>query len=374
MRGCLRFIISLFGLVLLIGGVVTLFLARGPQLFTEERTLGGASTTQQQVASEAFGGVYDAQNLPDLPVTIDGQASSTNILNAAPEIEQDALADVSTMDEQEAQAVQDVIINQQETIAEVQTFAVDVQDASIASQSVQTNAVVDEKTEVEVVPLEVSAANIANTTGQGGAGGTTAAVEQRVVELEWAENFRVGGAESVRLTLKTLDGGQLEIVPEFEDNAIIATPILITDRYDTHFANFTVRLVAPDFEVVPVSQETQILERSQEGTWRWSLDVPEETGRYVITIGIDLIWTPRPNSGQAQLAPQTIWGQALKVDVNYVFGSVTVPQASLLGSVLAGLGFISQLPLLGEILSGVWRFMFGGSKKKSQPTQQKRRR
>ncbi|HLA42615.1 MAG TPA: hypothetical protein VJZ27_04220, partial [Aggregatilineales bacterium] len=263
-----------------------------------------------------------------------------------------------------------VTTTQAEVASQVQNFTVQTsEDFTVAQQSMQQNAVIDKSTEVELIPLEVATFD-APQNGQGGAG-TAGIVEQRLVELEWPDSFRVGGSGSVRLTLRALPSGQVEVVPEIQDNAILATPILLTDRYDTHDANFTARLVAPDFEVEAITPAAQILGRGEEGTWRWSLKAPDNSGAYAMTLGIDVTWIPKPGSGQAQIDPRPIWGQAVQVEANYVFGSITVPQASLGGSVIAALGFIMQIPLLSEVLEMLWGFLFGRKKKQTQKTRRR---
>lgn len=192
--------------------------------------------------------------------------------------------------------------------------------------------------------------------------------EQRLIELEWPSSFAVGGSGAVRLTLKALPGGQIQVTPEIPNNAVLATPILINDRYDTHTARFTARLSAPAFNNVeattPLSQD---LNRGQQATWRWSLGSPGNSGQHVITLGLEVTWIPRPNMGGSQIGPIPIWGQALQVETNYVFGNITVPQASTAGTVLAAAGFLIQIPFLGEILS----FLTGGNRRKKQKQQKK---
>lgn len=371
--GCLKYMIGLIGLAMLIAGGALVFISLGPQLFgTQTRELGGASITQMQVASDAFSGTYDAANLPDLPVTVDGERLSTNSINAQPALESPALSDISNLDSTESDAAAELNTEQTTTITELQDFgALSAEDAQVASGSIMTNAALNADTEVEVVPLNIAPPAPSSPSGQGGASGV-GRVEQRLVELEWPENFRVGGSGAVRLTLKALPDGQIEVVPEVEDNAVLATPILLTDRYDTHNAQFTARLVAPAFDVEATTPSTQTLTRGESGTWRWSLGSPDNSGRFVLTLGIDVVWTPK-NPADTTIGPRPIWGQALQVDANYVFGEFTVPQASTVGGALAFAGFLSQIPLLGEIMGFFWRLLFGRHKPQKKQRNQGRR-
>lgn len=328
-----KFMLGLAGLVIFIAGLVVLFLAWSPRFLTETRELGGASTTQQIVALDAAGAPYTAENLPDLPVTLDGQAVTSNSINAQPVLEGAALGDVSGLDAPEAAAVETLNSDQQ-----------------VGGQ----NLVINKTTEVEVVPLNVASVSPVDLTGQGGAG-IVGRVEQRTVTLEFPRSLRVGGSGSIKLTLKALASGQLGAVPEIPNNAVIATPILLTDYYDTHTAAFTASLSAPDLQTEALTPATQILERGGEGVWRWSIDAPDKAGSSVLIFNISVLWMPRSSGVASQLGPLSIWGQAVQIDTDYVFGSITVPQASLLGSLLAVVGFVGQSPLLLNVLGFLWR-------------------
>lgn len=378
--GCFRFIAGLLGVILLVVGLVGVGVAQAPEFFNfyrEVRELGGATTTLKEIADNSFGTSFSREVPPDLPVVVDGETSTTNIINAQPELEAPALEVLSSagtdasVQEFEAQ-VAEVQIEAQSITVEQQP-ELSVEESQVVQQSLAENVVLDNKIEVAVVPLAVSSAVAApNTSGQGGAGGI-AGYEQRTVELEWPRSFRVGGSGTVVLTLKALPSGGVEAVAEIKDNQVIATPILITDFYDTHNARYSARLVAPDFDVETLTPQTQQLGRGEEGTWRWSLDAPGNSGSFVINLVINLEWQPKPNTNVQTIPARNIWGQALQVDVNFVFGSITVPQASTAGTALAVVGFAMQIPLLGEILGGVRNLLFGRRRKQPQTSRSRRR-
>ncbi|NDJ87388.1 MAG: hypothetical protein GYB66_16035 [Chloroflexi bacterium] len=218
------------------------------------------------------------------------------------------------------------------------------------------NAPLTENAEVEV--QTESAEPLPEGPAGGGQGGAFEPIEQRVVDLEWPEEFRVGETGAIRLTLKPLPEGGFEVAsPEIETNKIISTPITLVDCYDAYDARVTARLVAPDaFEIEDNATETIPLSRGQEASWRWSL-TPDESGSFVITVSLTMDWslkpgaTPPPNSCQSLATDRfTFWGQSVQVEANQVFGFITIPQASILGGVLAVLGFVGELPLLSEIL------------------------
>lgn len=359
---CLRTIFGFIGFTLLTVGIAALFLARLPQTLNREiRELGGATTTIKEIADSSFGTDFTQENQPDLPLMVDGEALTTNTVGAAPELEQAVLEEISTADTAEQEFQVEVAEVQAEAVTAVQEIqpGLTSEEIQIVQDAVTSeNTTLNNDIEVELVPLNVQAVTTPNNSGQGGAG-AIAGYEQRTVELEWPRSFRVGGTGTVVVTLKALPTGGIEAVAEIAENQVIATPILISDNYNTHTARYTARLVAPDFTVDnSLTPQTQTLGRGEEGTWRWSLKAPDNSGAFVINIVINLEWQPK-QAGVQPIAAKNIWGQALQVDVNYVFGEITVPQASTLGTALAVVGFAIQIPLLAEILGALRKLLFG---------------
>jgi len=344
-----RLIFTFIGLVILVAGGALLWVSIGPQP-KEERTTGGVLTTQAEIA---------AQNLqaapgtgPDLGVISDQGPGSTNSIGAQPEIASDALEDVATLDTAEAEALPQVA----------------------AAPDMTTDVILDNQTDVAVAPLNLGeVAPMTTPDGQGGATTPAGFYEQRVVEMEWPRSFRVGGASSIRVTLKVLADGSLQPVAEVAENEVLATPILITDRYDTHNATVTATLSAPDFTVEAVNDETQPMERGQQVEWRWTLEA-NKGQRSVIALGIRINWQPKPGTVDSPTSAN-IWGQSLQADVDYVFGGLTVPQASALGTALAVLGFVAQFPLALKVLQMVRDIVFGRSRRtRSRRSSTSRRR
>lgn len=208
-------------------------------------------------------------------------------------------------------------------------------------------------------PLALQAAAAAAEETRGGPVVPTT-FEQRVVELEWPSEFRAGGSGAVRLKLKPLEDGSLQPVAEIADNEIVATPIQIADRYDTHNVTVTATLSAPDFRIEALNSAQQALERGRDVEWRWTLS-PDGTGRSVIVVGLTAQWDAK--SGDEPGWSASLWGQALQVDVNYVFGLITVPQASIAGTVLAVLGFVAEIPLIDAVFEVFGKVLFGGRRR-----------
>jgi hypothetical protein len=195
-----------------------------------------------------------------------------------------------------------------------------------------------------------------------------------VVEVEWPDQFQVGRGGLVRIKLKMLDGGALQPVAEIADNEILATPILITDRYDTHNAFVTSNLSAPDFSVQATSPLRQQLQRGGEAEWRYTLR-SNSSQRSVISIGLTISWDSIDPATLPGPQNVPIWGQTLAVDVNYVFGLITVPQASIAGTALAVVGFLAEAPLLGTFLDYfLERLLKGGDRREKKQRRSRRSR
>ena len=294
-----KFLSVVIGIGLLVAAAAILWIARGPQP-TEERTTGGVLYTQAEMAA----------NVGSMEAVSDTTAGTMNV-PVRPELSAEASADLQSVDTMEAAAAP-MTVGESDSVS-----------TAVASTDLTTDIVLETDTAVEVTPLSTSTGSL-SADGQGGMSTLDAtAYEQRVVELEWPSEFRVGRSGSLRIKLKMLDGGALQPVAEVDDNEVLATPILITDRYDTHNAFVSATLSAPDFDVDWVSPVTQSLTKGGEAEWRWTLK-SDSAQTSVISLGLMLSWEAKP--GQLP-GPQNvaIWGQAVQVDVNYVFGMITVP-------------------------------------------------
>ncbi len=364
MRCLFTMIITLLGIASLAAGGFLLYTSFVDTPDTRVDTLGGASQTQRTVAVEST----ESGGQIDLPVVIDGGEQRANNIGTV-ELSQADVDDLtSALDSAENAAVQDVGVVEEGLQTEISSQAAiadaDIVDASrLDTNVVLENEVLNLDTQVEVRSINVTTSSDGGgrreeSAGQGGSGGVGATIEQRVVEFEWPEEFRTGEAGSIRLTLKALPSGGLEVSSaEIPTNAVIATPVLMTDCYDAYDATVTATIIAPSFEVEETGEASQPLTRGSEVTWRWSLSADKE-GTYIITMAINLDWQPKigvpqesPLCSALAQSPFSLWGQSVQVDVNRVLGLITIQQASVAGTVLAVVGFIAELPFMGEIFS-----------------------
>lgn len=333
----------LVGFVLLAAAFTILWVARGP-LPTEARITGGILYTQAEIAPQAQTG-----GMPELNAITD-TASGAMSVPIRPQLGGAALSDLAQTDAAE-QAEGGRVANEVAT------------GAAQAGVPLTTDVLLDDATGVTVV----AAPQVAGAPAPEGAGGmevTAGGYEQRVVELEWPAQFQVGRAGLVRVRLKMLDSGALQPVAEIADNEVMATPILLTDRYATHDAFVTATIVAPDFKVEAVSPAMQPLQRGGEIEWRWMLTA-DRAGKVVISLGLAISWQPKPGQPPGP-TNVPIWGQALQVEANYVFGLFTVPQSSVAGTVLAVLGVVAEIPLLEKFLGLFWRILFGRRRRRDR--------
>lgn len=345
-----KFFTVILGLILLAAAAAILWVARGPQP-TEARTTGGILYTQAEVATQTA-------SMAPLSAVTDTQSGALNV-PVSPELSMETAQDLQSLDDAEMR-------DAPQTVLEVES-APEV----TASTALTTDIVLGADTGVAVTPL-TGDATVSGLDGQGGQLLSTTGYEQRVVELEWPRQFRVGRSGVVRITLKMLENGTLQPVAEIADNEVLATPILITDRYATHNAFVTATIAAPDFTVEWVTPATQPLAKGDPVEWRWTLESGSAQSS-VIALGLNISWEAKPgNPPGPQNVP--IWGQAVQVDVNYVFGTITVPQASIVSTVLGVLGAIAQYPLLEKVLEITLDVLFGRERRRQRPRTTRNRR
>lgn len=344
-----KFLTVLMGMAVLLVAVAILWVARGPQPTVQQIT-GGVLYTQQEIAAQI---AETGQTTLETVVDVQG---ATNLVPLQPALSQQAVDELQT-------APGMPVGGAPLTLGQVEA----VPQGEIAYT---TDLVLTDEVPLMIAPISATAGVTAD--GVGGAAGTAAGYEQRVVELEWPREFQVGRSAALRITLKMLTGGALQPVAEIAGNEVLATPILITDRYATHDAFVTAALVAPDFDVIAVSPLTQQLFPGADLSWRWTLET-DSAQTSVITLGLNVSWQPKPgNPPGPQNVP--IWGQAVQTESQYVFGLITVPQASYLGTGLAVLGFIAQYPLLAKLLEISLDILFARWRRREKQTRTTRRR
>lgn len=355
MRILRNLLFMIVGGVLLVVAAAVLWTAHGPQA-TDEVTTGGIGYTQAELSAGASTEVMLDQGFAmEMPVELSAAAQS----------------DLASLDAQESAELPETT----DTVAPAGVTSFSTMSEGEPTVSLTSDVVLDSDSAVTVAP--VSTAFTGTPDGQGGAAGTATGYEQRVVELEWPSEFQVGRASTLRIKLKMLSSGALQPVAEIADNEILATPILIdATQYAAYDAYVQAVVSAPDFSVSTTNLAPQKLEPGGEVEWRYTLKSSNSRSA-VILVGLNLSWNSKVDGGKPGPQNVAIFGQTLQVEVNYVFGLITVPQASIAGTGLAIVGFLAEAPLLSTILETVWGMVFGGDRRRrrrEREEEKKRRR
>lgn len=317
----------MIGFIFLVGAGAILWETDLRSLPTNEVVTGGVLYTQPEIAALAQGNAA-----PALEASTDF-GTGYEVQAAVPVIQ----GDLASTDADEAAAAPERVPN---------------------ATGLTNDVVLDTGTEVVIPPAApVGATPGEAADGSGGMGDSFVGYEQRLVELEWPEEFRTGEAGSVRVKLRMLGDGSIQPVAEIASNAVVGTPILLTSRYGTHDAFGRAQILAPDFSIKTISQSEQQFGPGEEPEWRWTLE-STKTGSKVIQITLYVIWRPKPGTVGQTIEAQ-LWGQSVGVEVNSVLGFITIPQASWAGRALAVVGFVAQIPLLEKFLEAVWYILFG---------------
>lgn len=227
-----------------------------------------------------------------------------------------------------------------------------------------TNETYAEGEVVATSPRSNGISGFGATDGQGG-GASVPGIERRNIEFEYPESFREGESGIVRVRLTE---GQISISPEIEGNAVIPDSTFLFTRFDTHDGTVTATIEAPNFDVSSPSVTKPFI-KGVDNEWSWTLE-PKKTGESTIRVSISVAWTPKPGIQNIVAIPPTeIWTGNAKTEVNQVLGIISIPNASVAGTVLAVLGIFAQSPNILDIISFVLGF-----RKDKQATQKTRQR
>ncbi len=173
----------------------------------------------------------------------------------------------------------------------------------------------------------------------------TQVVEQRVVEVEWPPEMRLGGSDLVRLSLIPA-ADAVEVVTEFEDHTTITQPVRI-DRPPGFDLSAIARLDASGFEVSPESEQVQALTAGTTANFRWTVR-PRDAGQHRIALTVRLRWTPQPGNNQPE-RETALYDRGFTIQVNALLGLTTreLAAAGLIGLVF---GSTLSLPLAAHAL------------------------
>ncbi|MGH2523963.1 MAG: hypothetical protein ACRDH2_15765, partial [Anaerolineales bacterium] len=173
----------------------------------------------------------------------------------------------------------------------------------------------------------------------------TPAAEERVVELEWPPQMRLGDSDLIRLSLIPFKDGYL-VTTEFADHQTVTStvPVARSGGYDL---SAVARLDATGFVFSPPGEQALGLPPEEPATWRWTL-TPRTAGQHRLSIALRLRWTPQPGNPNP-LRETQIYSKGLEVRVTSFFG-LTTRQAAFTGLVGLAFGSTLSLPLAAYLL------------------------
>ena len=169
-------------------------------------------------------------------------------------------------------------------------------------------------------------------------------IEERLIELEWPENLRLGELDLVRLALLPAEEGYVAQA-EFPEHPVEtqSVPVQRPDGYDLYAV---ARLDGVGFEISPTGDQPRLLPPGEGVSWRWSL-AARQPGMQRLTVNLILRWEPQ-NGILARPQESTAFGRGLDVRVSSFLG-LTRSQALALGLVsLAGSFGLGMVGLIGR--------------------------
>ncbi|NDJ74959.1 MAG: hypothetical protein GYB65_01760 [Chloroflexi bacterium] len=373
MRTCLFIVIGIAGLVFLVGAGALAWSAYRP-INDQVAVLGGKLFTQQDaLAGEALGVAGDVDDSFSGEIAIAEGALEPDVVaeaDAPRAVDPDDLPPGAvTTSDYVLESETDVVVGSLEPIRGRLAFraagsgdTVNVPATPAPPVAADPTAVPQQSSEQPPVMAAGSGDTVDPPPAPGPGDAEPGGEQLRLVELEWPDEIRVGSSATIRLTMQALEGGSLQPVAEIEGNEVLASPIVIANRYQdgAYEPRITANLAAPDFDVdlqtareqtIPYEDQNRVLE------WRWTLNADQgETA--VIVISLNLTWY-ETGTDTAVTVEKAIWGQAVEVDADRVARLLTVPQAGILSLALGAMGVLAQIPLLDLIVEGLWRILFG---------------
>ncbi|MBN2083848.1 MAG: phosphotransferase [Anaerolineales bacterium] len=156
--------------------------------------------------------------------------------------------------------------------------------------------------------------------------------EERILEVEWPPQMRLGDSDTMRLSLIPSREGYT-VTAEFEEHAAQENAVTVT-RMAGYSLRAAARVDAAGFLLSPAGEQVRELPEGEPVTWRWTL-TPRSAGRQRVSLILLLRWMPLdPQSGAVR--ERELYSRSLTVEVTSFLG-LTARQAAFAG--LAGLGF-----------------------------------
>jgi hypothetical protein len=173
----------------------------------------------------------------------------------------------------------------------------------------------------------------------------TPLVEERMIELEWPSQMRLGESDIIRISLIPSAQGYT-VTTEFPDHQVTTNPVPV-ERPGGYGLSATARLDSVGFLIAPDNEITQGLPLDQPVTWRWTLQ-PLNAGQHRLSLSLKLLWTPLPGNPSPP-RETVIYSKGLTVQVISFLG-MTIGQAAGVGVFGVAVGAALSLPLAAYLL------------------------
>lgn len=153
--------------------------------------------------------------------------------------------------------------------------------------------------------------------------------EERIVEMEWPPQMRLGDSDLVRLSLIPSEAGYL-VTTEFPEHQTITNTVSIA-RPGGYALSALARLEGVGFKISPAGNQAQSLPLNETVTWRWTLS-PRTAGQQRLFITLALRWTST-DENLTSVPEKTVYSKSLTIQVTSFMGLATGPvtAASLIG-------------------------------------------
>jgi hypothetical protein len=195
-------------------------------------------------------------------------------------------------------------------------------------------------TEIPAATLPPTSPPVATTVPTGAAPSPTAIVEERVVEVEWPPQMRLGDSDLIRLSLIPFKDGYL-VTTEFADHQTVTTTVQ-APRPGGYDLAAVARLDAKGFDFDPQGDQAYALPLGETVTWRWTM-TPHTAGTHRLSLVVLLRWIPQAGNPNPVRETQ-IYSKGLEVRVTSLLG-LNSRQAVGVGLAGLALGATFSLPL-----------------------------
>jgi len=173
----------------------------------------------------------------------------------------------------------------------------------------------------------------------------TPLIEERIIELEWPSQMRLGESDIIRIALIPSTDGYI-VTTEFPEHQIIINPVPV-ERPGGYGLSASARLDSVGFLISPDNEITQGLPLDQPVTWRWTLQ-PLTAGQHRLSLSLKLLWTPLPGNPSPP-RETVIYSKGLTMQVISFLG-LTIGQAAGVGIFGVAVGAALSLPLAAYFL------------------------